>query len=74
MASIEIIMRDDEGNIISQKTQKRYGLSMNGDKLSSIEDAVEEFKRSSLPDITYDLLSTMQKNQTEYIKKRASEV
>jgi hypothetical protein len=69
MASIEIILRDDEGNIINRKTQKRYGLIPGKERIVEIEEAVERFKRESLPDITYDLLAHAQQRQTEQIKK-----
>lgn len=70
MASIEIILRDDDGNIINQKTQKRYSLSFGKARIAEIEEAVEGFKRESLPDITYDVLAHAQQQQTEQIKKQ----
>lgn len=69
MANIEIILRDDEGNIINQKTQKRYALSLDKGRIGEIEAAVEGFKRESLPDITYDVLAYAQQQQIEQIKK-----
>jgi len=69
MASIEIILRDDEGNMINQKTQKRYTLRCCTGRIGEIEEAVEGFKRESLPDITYDVLAHAQQQQTEQIKK-----
>jgi hypothetical protein len=70
MASIEIILRDDEGNIISQKTQKRYGLKLSKGGIGELEEAVEVFKRESLPDITYDVLAHAQQEQIDEIKKQ----
>jgi hypothetical protein len=70
MASIEIILRDDDGNIINQKTQKRYSLGFDKERIAEIEEAVEGFKRESLPDITYDVLASAQQQQTEQIKKQ----
>jgi hypothetical protein len=70
MASIEIILRDDEGNIINQKTQKRYVLNVNKGRIGEIEEAVEGFKRESLPDITYDVLTHAQQQQSTEIKKQ----
>ena len=70
MASIEIILRDDDGNIINQKTQKRYSLGFGKERIAEIEEAVEGFKRESLPDITYDVLAHAQQQQTEQIKKQ----
>jgi len=57
MASIEIIVRDDDGNIINHKTQKNYNLGFGINRISLIEGALEEFKRDSLPEITYDILA-----------------
>ena len=70
MASIEIILRDDEGNIMNQKTQKRYDLGLGKERRTEIEEAVEGFKRESLPEITYAVLAHAQQHQTEQIKKR----
>jgi len=69
MASIEIILRDDEGNIINQKTQKRYDLDLSKGRIGEIEEAVEGFKRESLADITYDMLAHAQQKQSAEIKK-----
>jgi hypothetical protein len=69
MASIEIILRDDNGKIINQKTQKRYSLGLGKERIAEIEEAVEGFKRESLPDITYDVLAHAQQHQTAQIKK-----
>jgi len=52
MASIEIILRDNDGNIINQKTQKRSVLSLDKGRIGEIEAAVEGLKRESLPAIT----------------------
>jgi galactokinase len=70
MASREIILRDDHGKIINQKTSRQYALGSQVERISEIEEAVEGFKRESLPDITYDLLVHAQAQQTEQIKKR----
>lgn len=69
MASIEIILRDDEGNIIGQKSQKQYALNVSKGRIGEIEEAIEGFKRASLPDITYDVLAHAQQQQSEEIKK-----
>jgi hypothetical protein len=69
MASIEIILRDDEGNLINQKTQKQDALSLSKGRIGEIEEAVEPFKRASLPEMTYDLLAHAQQQQTDQIKK-----
>jgi hypothetical protein len=70
MASIEIILRDNEGNIINQKTRKQYALSFNKGQIGEIEEAVEGFKRESLPDIRYDVFAHAQQQQSGQIKKQ----
>ena len=70
MASIEIIIRDDEGNIINHKTEKSYDLGLGINRISLIEGALEEFKRDILPEITYDILSSAQNKEKETVKKR----
>jgi hypothetical protein len=70
MASIELILRDDDGNIINQTTQQRYALPVNKGRIGEIEDAVEGFKCASLSDITHDLLAHAQHQQREQIKKQ----
>jgi hypothetical protein len=70
MASIEIIVRDDEGNIINHKTQKSYDLGLGINRISLIEGALEEFKREILPEITYDILSSAQNKDKETVKKK----
>ncbi len=74
MASIEIILRDDEGTIINQRIRNRYALSLGGERLLEIEPAVETFKRESLPEIPHDLLAAAQQQQIELIKKRTGEL
>ncbi|MBF0573901.1 MAG: hypothetical protein HQK69_09105 [Desulfamplus sp.] len=70
MASIEIIVRDDEGNVINHKTEKSYDLGLGINRISLIEGALEEFKRDILPEITYDILSSAQTKEKETVKKR----
>ncbi|MBF0243571.1 MAG: hypothetical protein HQK64_13990 [Desulfamplus sp.] len=70
MASIEIIVRDDEGNIINHKTQKSYDLGLSINRISLIEGALEEFKREILPEITYDILADAQSKEKVLVKKR----
>lgn len=55
MASIEILLRDDEGHIINHKTQKQYTLNLSKGRIGEIEEAVEGFKRESLADMTYEM-------------------
>ncbi len=61
MASIEVIIRDDDGNIISQKPAKQVNLK--NANLDSIEADVEEWRKIVLPGIEAQLL---QQAQTEF--------
>ena len=70
MASREIILRDDEGNIIGRKTRKDYALKVHNGRIGEIEEAVEAFKNESLSDMTYDLFAHSQHQESEAIKKR----
>jgi len=77
MASIEIILRDEQGNIINEEKKRIYDLSLGNKKFSEvrfndIERAVGEFKRISLPDITYELLREAQEDYKNEIKKKRS--
>ena len=75
MASIEIILRDDKGNVINEGEKKVYKLNLGNKNVSElkfheIEGSVEEFKRNALPDITEDLLKKAQNDYKEEIKKK----
>jgi hypothetical protein len=61
MASIEVIIRDDDGNIISQKPAKQVNLKHAN--LDSIEADVENWRKEALPEIEAELL---QRAQTEF--------
>lgn len=67
MATIEIIIRDNSGNILNQDEKKCYDLEVGNQSFHEIEGAVESFKQAVLPDVTKELLSQAQK---EYIKKK----
>jgi hypothetical protein len=74
MASIEIILRDNQGNIINEEKKRIYDLKIGNKKFSElrfndIERAVEEFKRITLPDVTSDLLKEAQEDYKNEIKK-----
>ena len=77
MASIEIILRDNQGNIINEEKKRIYDLNIGNKKFSElrfndIERAVGEFKRISLPDVTSDLLKEAQEDYKNEIKKKRS--
>ncbi len=74
MASIEIILKDDEGNIIEGENRV-YPLNLGKKRFSElrfteIERSVDEFKKNALPDITADLLKEAQNNYKKEIKKK----
>jgi hypothetical protein len=54
MGSVEIILRDDEGNIINHRTKRKYEVELGRGTVHELESAVEKVKREALPDITAD--------------------
>jgi hypothetical protein len=79
MASIEIILRDDHGNIIKDGGKRVYELNLCNKRFSElrfteIERSVEEFKKNALPDISADLLKEAQNDYKKEIKKRGIKV
>ena len=79
MASIEIILRDDHGNIIKDGEKRVYELNLCNKRFSKlrfneIERSVEEFKKNALPDISADLLKEAQNDYKKEIKKRGIKV
>jgi hypothetical protein len=75
MASIEIILRDDQGKIINEGEKRVYKLNLGKERFSElrfneIERSVEEFKKNALPDITADLLKEAQNDYKKEIKKK----
>ena len=69
MATIELVLRDDNNQIIGQESTKKYSLNLNRQTVHDIEGAVEEFKNSALPDIELDLLEAAQIAFTQDKKK-----
>lgn len=61
MPTIEIILRDDTGQVIDGWSVKKYPLDCQMKTFHDIERAVETFKRKVLPDIEADLLEAAQK-------------
>lgn len=66
MASIELTIRDDNGNIIDEGKKRIYKLNLGRGSFHEIEGGVEDFKNKALPDIEADLLKEAQR---EYIEK-----
>jgi hypothetical protein len=60
MPTIELTLRDDNGHIIDHRSIKRYPLDWKSRSFHDIEGAVENFKRSALPDLEADLLEAAQ--------------
>lgn len=72
MATIEIIIRDNAGNIINEKTKREHKLDIGNGKFHNIEGAVERFKKEVLADIEADLLISEQSKYVEDKKKDQS--
>ena len=66
MATIEMIIRDDHGNIIEGRGRKEYKLDLGNQSFNAIEAAVGTFKNIALPDLKADFLEEAQDN---FIKK-----
>ena len=60
MPTIELIIRDDKGNVIDSRSVNRYTLNLGKQSFHEIEGAVEQFKRDMLPDLEADLLKAAQ--------------
>lgn len=69
MATIELILRDDNNQIIGQRSYKKYSLSLNSQTVHNIEGAVDEFKNLALSDIQLDLLEAAQNSFIQDKKK-----
>ncbi|MBD2778741.1 hypothetical protein [Iningainema tapete] len=69
MASIELIIRDDNGNILQSTTTMTHTLNLGSETLDEIEGAVENWKQIVLPDIERKLLEAAQAQFTESKKK-----
>ena len=68
MASIEVVIRDDQGNIISQDQSKVIDLAEAN--LDTIETAVEDWRKQVLPEIEGHLLEQAQREFTAGEKTR----
>ncbi|GBC59977.1 hypothetical protein DENIS_2987 [Desulfonema ishimotonii] len=72
MATIELTIRDDEGNIILSSHKRIYELNIGKGDSDTIEGAVEQFRHKALKDIHKDLLSNSQEEFVARIKKKDS--
>jgi hypothetical protein len=62
MASIEVIIRDDQGNIISEGNVKE--IALRHANLETIEAGVEAWRKQALPEIEAQLLQQAQREFT----------
>jgi hypothetical protein len=60
MPTIELILRDENGQIMGQQCVKKYPLDWKSQSFHDIEGAVENFKQIALPDIEVSLLEAAQ--------------
>ena len=65
MPSIEITIRDDDGNVIGSRESQSYRLPLGQQTLHEIEGAVESFKQRALPEIEQTLLEAAQQQFTQ---------
>ncbi|GBC62307.1 hypothetical protein DENIS_3276 [Desulfonema ishimotonii] len=72
MTTIELTIRDDDGNIIPSSHKRIYGLNIGKGDSDTIEGAVEKFRHKALEDIHKDFLSNSQGEFVSRIKKKAS--
>lgn len=69
MASIEITIRDDEGNVLSKKHYDKEAFDIGSGSFHEIEGAVETFKHQALPELERTLLEHEQTRFTQTLKK-----
>ena len=68
MPTIELVLRDDHNQVIGQQSIRKYPLNLNSQSFHDIEGAVENFKKTALPDIELALpgLSLRRVGRQEY--------
>jgi len=69
MASIEIIIRDKNGQVLNRVTAESYELGQELATLSKIEGAIDQFKNELLPALEADLLTHQQEKTVSELKK-----
>jgi hypothetical protein len=70
MATIEVILRDEQGNVMGSRASCTYQMNLGQQTLHEIEGEVERFKQQALPEIEKTLLEQAQTKFTEEKKKR----
>ena len=71
-ARVEIVIRDEVGNILSQVAP--HEIDLGSQSLHDIEGAVENWKQQALPEIEASLLTEAQNQFTQEIKKPESQL
>ncbi len=66
-AKVEIVIKDEAGNILSQLAA--HEINLGNQSLHDIEGAVEAWKQLALPEIEASLLTEAQNGFTQEIKK-----
>jgi len=61
MPTIELVLRDDHNQVIGQQPIRKYLLNLKSQSFHDIEGAVENFRKTALPDIELALLEAAQK-------------
>lgn len=69
MATIEIIIRDKDGQVLNRVTAESYELGQELTTLSEIEGAIDQFKNRLLPALEADLLRHQQQKTIAELKK-----
>ena len=70
MVTIEVILRDDEGKLISSSKSHTYQVELGQQTLHEIEGGVETFKQQVLPEIEQVLLNHAQTTFTQEKKHK----
>ena len=66
MATIEVILRDDDGNLIGSSAQQTYQMNLGQQTLHEIEGEIEQFKQqAALPEIEQILFNHAQTTFTQ---------
>jgi hypothetical protein len=66
-ARVEVVIRDEAGNTLSQLAP--HEIDLGAQSLYDIEGAVENWKQQALPEIEASLLTEAQNKLTQEIKK-----
>ena len=69
MATIEIILRDKDGQVLNRVTAESYELGQELTTLSQIEGAIDQLKNRLLPALEADLLTHQQQKTVAKLKK-----